>query len=180
MKTAAIANRYARALFLFAKEVGLEKKVLEQVSAYRGAIAASVAPILENPKVPHSAKLSVIARLFSEDEKRVLFLFISLLLRKGRIGYLNAIFSLYGKCYEQEMGVIRGTLLLAYPAQEEVVERLRSKLEVRLNKKVAVDVVEDARILGGFIFSTGTERIDASIIGALSNMRARLSVVSVS
>ncbi|MEK7702707.1 MAG: ATP synthase F1 subunit delta [Nitrospirota bacterium] len=181
MRTAVIANRYAHALFLFAKENNLEKRVLDQVAWYQSVAAASVAPILENPKVPRQVKEAMMLRLFAcDDEKRILHLFVCLLLRKGRIGYLNQIFSFYGKRYEEEMGFVRGRLTLAYPAEGGMIERLQSKLETRLSKKVVFDIVDDTRILGGFIFSTGTAQIDASISGALASMKARLMSVPTS
>jgi F0F1-type ATP synthase delta subunit len=53
-------------------------------------------------------------------------------------------------------------------------------LERKIKKKIAFDLVEDPCILGGFIFSTGTELIDASMSGMLASMRRRLSAAQVS
>ncbi len=180
MKSEIVARRYAQALLAFAAEYQAQKSVLEQVEWYEKVAAVSVAPVLANPKIPHEKKEALIAQLFAGDERKILFHFIRMLLRKGRIAYLKEVFLLYPKCYELGRGVIKGTLTLSYPIANHLVDRLQSKIELKVQKKLALGVVEDTRILGGFIFSTGTELIDASLRRVLTDLGEQLKAVSVS
>ncbi|MBI3359315.1 MAG: ATP synthase F1 subunit delta [Nitrospirae bacterium] len=179
MKSEIIASRYAQALLAFASGYQAQERVLEQIEWYEKVAAVSVAPLLANPKIPKAVKEGLIARLFAEDTNKILFYFIRLLLRKGRVAYLKEIFSLYPKQYELERGVVKGTLLLAYPIANHLVERLQSKLESKIQRRLSLKVVENTRIIGGFIFSTGTELIDASLKRVLADLGNQLKAVPV-
>ncbi len=180
MKSEIIAKRYASTLLAFAGGYQAQERVLEQVAWYEKNAAVSVAPILANPKIPKAVKEGLIARLFVGDDKKILFHFIRMLLRKRRIGYLKEIFSLYPKQYELDKGVVKGTLLLAYPIAESLVERLKAKLELKMRVELSLNIVEDVRILGGFVFTTGTELIDASLKRVLADLGEKLKAVPVS
>lgn len=177
MKSEIIAMRYAQALLAFAGGYQAQQRVLEQIAWYQKVGAFSVAPLLANPKIPKEVKEGLIAKLFAEDTHKILFYFVRLLLRKGRITYLNQIFLLYPKQYELEKGFVKGTLFFAYPVANSVVENLKSKLELKIRRKLALHVVQDARIIGGFIFSTGTELIDASLRRSLSDLGDQMKAV---
>jgi F-type H+-transporting ATPase subunit delta len=179
MKSQIIATRYTQALLAFAGEYQAQQRVLEQVEWYEKNAAISVFPVLANPKIPKEVKEGLIARLFTGDESKILLYFIRMLLRKGRISYLKEIFSLYPKQYELEKGVVKGTLFLAYPVAEGLLERLKSKLELKVRHKLSLKIVEDARILGGFVFTTGTELIDASLKRTLSDLGDQFKAVPV-
>ena len=180
MKSEIIANRYAQALLAFAGGFQAQERVLAQVDWYEKNAAVSVAPLLANPKIPREAKEGLIARLFADDSNKILFYFIRMLLRNGRIAYLKQIFSIYPKQVELEKGIVKGTLFSAYPLATDLVENLKSKLETAVQKKLALSVVEDASILGGFIFTTGTELIDASLKRYLADLGDQLRAAPIS
>ncbi len=170
--------RYTQALLAFADGCQAQQQVLEQIEWYQKNAVLAVAPLLANPKIPHEEKEGLIAKLFAEDTHKILFYFVRLLLRKGRIGYLKQIFSLYPKQYELAKGVVKGTVFFAYPVASSLVESLKAKLELKVRHKLALNVIEDTGILGGFIFSTGTELIDASLRRSLEELGGQMKAVS--
>jgi F-type H+-transporting ATPase subunit delta len=179
LKSEIIASRYAQALLAFAVGCNAQEVVLRQVAWYEKIAAVSVSPLLANPKIPRGKKEELIARLFAEDTHKILFYFIRMILRKGRIAYLKEIFLLYPRYYESGRGVVSGTVFFAYPVEDSLVERLQSKLELKVQKKLALKIVQDSSILGGFVFSTGTELIDASVKRALTDLGKQLIAVHV-
>lgn len=104
--------------------------------------------------------------------------FVHLLLRKGRIGYLRDIFALYPKLHDRKRGILKGTLTTAYPLEPEILSQVKSKLESQVRHTLELTPIEDPDILGGFIFSTGTLLIDASVQKQLEDLEEKLKAVS--
>ncbi len=187
MKSEVIAGRYADALLAAATEHKTAEAVLEQIQWYQKTAAASTSPLLENPMIPSEKKEALITRLFTGGDAgspasagaKILFHFICLLLRKGRVGYLGDIFRLYPIRYEAAMGIIKGTLSLAYPISDDLMGRLKGKIEARMRRRVTLEIKQDPQILGGFVFATGTELIDASVKRLLVDLEERLKTIPV-
>ncbi len=176
MKSEVIAERYAQALLEVAEGHALSESMLEQIERFREAAGRfpELSRFMESPRVPEEKKEALIGRIFEGEAKKVLTLFIRLLLRKGRIGYLGNILSLYPKLHDAKRGVLKGTVTTAYPLDPEVLTRLKSKLEAETHLALELTCVENPEILGGFIFSTGTTLIDASIQRQLAELGERL------
>jgi F0F1-type ATP synthase delta subunit len=81
--------------------------------------------------------------------------------------------------YEEKIGTKRGKLYLAYPMDGELMGQLELKLSVRFQRAVVFDIIYDPDILGGFIFATATERLDASLKRMLIQMEGHLKAVPV-
>ena len=190
MKSEVIANRYAEALLLSATEHHNADALLERVEWYRSTVAASLWPFLENPRISHEKKQSLIKKIVLPSDSKenaakdsgaslLLFHFIGLLLKRGRIGYLNDALRLYPKKYEEKRGMVKARLYLAYPMEPDVLHRLQTKIEAKLQRKVLFEIIHNPEILGGFIVSTDTQQVDASLKRRLHDMEERLKSVSV-
>jgi len=181
MKSEVIAERYAQALLSVAKDKNLAEAIRDQIGRYEAAASSfhEMAHFLQSPRIAEEKKEGLIARLFEGEARTVLSHFIRLLLRKGRIGYLDQIFRLYPKLYDAERGVLRGELRSAYPLDSEVMNRLKAKLESQIHRKLELTLVEDRQLLGGFVFSTGTTMIDASVQRELANLREQMKLIPI-
>lgn len=176
MKSEVIAERYAQALLEVAEGHALSGSILEQVERFREAAGRSpeLSRFLESPRVPEEKKEALIGRIFEGEAQKILIRFVRLLLHKGRIGYLKEIFSIYPKLHDAKRGVLKGTLTTAYPLEPDVLAQLKSKLEAEVHRTLDLTCVQNPEILGGFIFSTGTTLIDASVQGQLAELGERL------
>ena len=88
MRSEVIANRYAEALLAVAAGQNQAEPVLEAVQWYQRSVAASLLPLLQNPKIPYETKEGLIGKIFAPSGPlKCLFHFIRLLLKKGRIDY---------------------------------------------------------------------------------------------
>lgn len=186
MRSEVIAKRYAQALLDAASEQGLASNtggppaLLEQVQWYQNNVASSLSPLLGNPRIPIELKARLLEGILgSYGGSKLLFHFIRLLLKKGRIGYLGDILKLYPKLYEEKIGTKRAMLYLAYPMDGELMGQLELKLSARFQRAVVFDIIYDPDILGGFIFATATERLDASLKRMLIQMEGHLKTVPV-
>jgi F-type H+-transporting ATPase subunit delta len=185
MNSEVVARRYAEALLGAASTAGAAgttsavsgvgsgaDDVLAQIRAYQ-AMGIDCRFLL-NPRVPETQKEAWVARLFDGPGGLLLRRFLSLLRRKGRIGCLDDVFRLYPVLYDAKQGIVKGCLTVAYPPEPALLSRLRSGLEARIKKTIALSCVEDPSILGGFVFSSGTLLMDASVRTRLNTLGERL------
>jgi len=188
MRSEVIAKRYAQALLDAASEQQagstggppMPSVLLEQMQWYQNYVASSVSPLLANPRIPIAQKEDLLKKILgSSDGMKLLFHFIRLLLKKGRIGYLGDTLRLYPKLYEEKLGTKRAQLYLAYPMDSELISRLELTLSARFQRAVVFDIIYDPDILGGFIFATATERLDASLKRVLTDLGEHLKTVPV-
>jgi len=176
MKSEVTAERYAQALLEVAEGHAMGQPVLEQIDRFRQAAAQNpeLHRFLGSPLVPEEKKEELIGRIFEGEAKKIMIHFVRLLLRKGRIDYLEDILSLYPKLHDARRGVLKGTLVTAFPLESDLLARLKSKLEAEVGRKLELTTVENPEILGGFIFSTGTTLIDASVQRQLAELGEKL------
>ncbi len=176
MKSEVTAERYAQALLEVAEGHSLGQPVLEQIERFRQAAGhfPELSRFLGSPRVPEEKKEALIGRIFEGEAKKVMIHFVRLLLRKGRIDYLEDILTLYPKLHDAQRGVLKGTLTTVHPLEPEVFARLKSKLEAEVHRTLELTCLQDPEILGGFIFSTGTTLIDASVQRQLEELGERL------
>jgi F-type H+-transporting ATPase subunit delta len=184
MKSEVVAERYARALLGVANERGQAEAVLGQVGmmievGVDGAIPlAPLKRILSNPKITSAQKDEVIGHLFpAGDGGDLLGNLIGLMRRKGRTAYLEDVFRLYGQLFNKERGTSRGHLATAVALEPDVQGRLQEKLSAVVGWRLDLTSSVETDLIGGFVFSTRTLLIDASIQGELAQMEARLKQV---
>ncbi|MFY9268702.1 MAG: ATP synthase F1 subunit delta [Candidatus Manganitrophaceae bacterium] len=182
MKSEVLAERYAEALLEVTEERALGQTALEQLEQLRLALDQfpSANRFLENPRIPEEKKIALLSRTLEGDVQKIFITFVRLLLRKGRIGYLRSILAVYPKLYDARRGVLKGTVTTAYPLDSEATARLKSKLETEMDRSLELNYLENSELIGGFIFSTGTTLVDASIQRQLVQLRERLKAVPIS
>lgn len=176
MKSEVLAERYTQALLEVAEGHALGESTLQQIGRFREAAGGfpELRRFLGSPRVPEEKKEELIGRIFEGEAKKMMIHFVRLLLRKGRIDYLEDILALYPKLYDAKRGVLKGRLTTAYPLDPEVLAQLKSKLEGEVHRTLELTCLEDPEILGGFVFSTGTTLIDASVQRQLAELGERL------
>ncbi len=178
MKSGAVAQRYAEALLNAADATGAADALLEQIRQYQAMNIPC--RFLSNPRIPESQKEAWVARIFEGPVGALLRRFLNLLRRKGRIGYLDDIFRLYPVLYDAKQGIVKGRLTVAYPPEPALLAWLRSGLEARIHRTIELSCVEDPKILGGFVFLSGTLLMDASIRTRLTLLGERLKATPLS
>jgi len=185
LRSAVVAERYARALLGVAKERQQTEAVRAQVDALMGAWdgreggVLALCQILNAPKIASAEKNALVARLFTGDAGRTIAGLIHLMRRKGRTGCLPDVFRRYPELLDGERGILRAHLTLAVPIPPALHTRLTTHFESTMGKSLDLLVDENPDILGGFVFSTGTRLLDASVRTELARMSASLTGASV-
>ena len=170
-----ISLRYARALLL---AIGENTKDLE-VAAENLDLAAEVLDegrmqeFFANPRVAAVTKEKLIEKAFSQNLS--ISNLLKLAARNGKIREIKNIAASFHAVLSEAAGVAVAKIESAIPLNEQQIADLTAALQKLTGKEVAVEVAENAKLLGGVKVFLGDELIDLSLAGKLKKMRKVLS-----
>lgn len=179
MNEGLIPRRYAKALFLVAREKGLEKSIYDLMKRAEVSFAQmpDLSVTLENPYIPVGDKTRLIqtAAGVKPGESRLFDDFIKLLVENRRIGFMRLVALAYVELYREENHIYNVSVTSAAPISEKDSERLRNFVEKHLDGgTIEYTSTVDPTLIGGFTVSVGNERIDASVSNELKQLRLSL------
>jgi len=177
VKNRTIARRYARGLFLLAREHDLAERIHQDLRAIVEALEQNprLRVTLEHPQVPPARKRQLIEAVFGGRVSSYALNFLRLVVRKRREPYLALIAEEFGRIYDEARGVRHARLTSAVPLPGELVERTARELSRALGVDVRVHAEVDPDVIGGLVVQVGDLRIDASLRGRLRALRQRLA-----
>ncbi|HRG99570.1 MAG TPA: ATP synthase F1 subunit delta [Polyangiaceae bacterium] len=177
MVPAAVAQRYAKALFALGEESrqldGLVAELTRAATAYDAS--PDLRAVLENPLVPHAAKRDILKEIATKlslgASARNTLLLLS---DRRRFRALPAIVRELRTLSDKKRGVVRAQVTCAKPLTPAYLERLRVQLERMTGNKVELDVATDPELLAGVVARIGDRVYDGSLRSRLREIRAQL------
>ncbi|QTA78584.1 ATP synthase, subunit delta (ATP synthase F1 sector subunit delta) [Desulfonema limicola] len=177
MKNLAVARRYAKALLLIGKEDGQAEMYREELGSFSILISSSkeLEQAISNPLYNAAGRKKVLQAIIEQLElSGVVRAFLLLLFDKGRIGFVESIYSFYEKLADELKGVACASLVSATELSSETVEKIRGALSKMTGKDVKLEVEQDPTLIGGIVTKIGDLVLDGSIKTQLLNMRESL------
>jgi F-type H+-transporting ATPase subunit delta len=173
-----LAGRYAKSLI----DLSLEQGQLDAVYAdmlYMNALmrnSGEFVTVLKSPVIPGDKKQKVLDALTVNKISPVTASFNTLLIKKGREGFLPDIVQAFIEQYKEHKGIHVVTLTTAMPVGEDVKNAIIGKIKQVSNmKEVELESRVDEKIIGGFILEADGRRVDASIAYDLANIKKQFS-----
>jgi F-type H+-transporting ATPase subunit delta len=173
---AAIAERYARAIFELSDESGQVAPMSAGILRFAETYASS--PELQKvlahgtDDVTRDAILKDIgARLAMPP---LALNAVRLLAARRRLGALGDVAKMLTRFADEKAGVIRATVTSAKPLPEEYYESLARELEQRTKRKVLLERRQDPSLLAGVVTRIGDHTIDGSVRGRLAALEHQL------
>jgi len=169
-----IARRYAKALFLVAKDEGkLEEfgKTLQAIKEFMDR-SPDVEAALISPVFPPDLKQKVvdeIVKAYSVDP--TLAKFLTLLVEQHRIQHLRQIGQCYQELLDEEMGVVRAVVTTAVPIPDDLKDEVAKALAKAAGSEVVLQLNEDPSIIGGVVARIGDKVWDGSIRSQLNGFK---------
>ena len=160
------ANRYALALYELANEKsGLEaivKDVNELLTTYK--TSKDFKNFVNNPTLPQSSQLEVLKKISIEmNLSKVTKSFLSILVIKKRIFFLNKIFSNFLSLVSKKKGELTASLISSKNLTNEELKNLNTELSQAMNTVVTFNYKVDEALIGGLKMQIGSLMIDTSI-----------------
>jgi F-type H+-transporting ATPase subunit delta len=172
-----IAKRYARALFLLAREAGGEARTGQELQAASEIIGShrALRDFLLRPWIQGVTKKSVVAAIAERAQcSRLVTDFFGLLAIRGRIDHLAEIMAVYRHFLDEAQGQARAEVRSAVALTDEERQALARGLSRAVGRRVLVEVTVDPTLLGGFVAQIGSLVLDGSVEGQLARLRERL------
>ncbi|MEG3847239.1 ATP synthase F1 subunit delta [Microcoleus sp. herbarium19] len=173
-----VLQPYASALMSLAKSNNLSEQFGNDIRSLLSLLESSedLRQFLGNPLVKPDAKKAVIRQIAGEEMNPLMRSFLSLLVDKGRILFLEGI----GKQYLTQLRALNQTVLAevtsAVPLSDAQQETVREKVQAMTSaRQVEIETKIDADLIGGVVIKVGSQVIDASLRGQLRRLGIRLS-----
>lgn len=171
-----ISSRYARALFGWAKERGVETPVYNDMKMLASSFETepSIKEILANPVVTAATKTRLLRNAAGIEVSEAFERFVRLVLRHRRETLLPIMSLIYLALYRKEKRIDRLYLYTAVPLDAAIRDRLL--YEIRLKTGGSIELSEQIRpeLIGGLVMRMNNYRIDASVASQLKRMKRQL------
>ena len=175
MSTGNISVRYARALFLSAREKKLLDPVRSDMELLLGTVRnPELASVIESPIISSVNKTRVLTELFKSRVNELSLDFIRLVARNKREEYLPGMARHFIRLYKEEKGIQVATISsstdLDRGSSAAIQELIRKafKTEIELQHEVREDLI------GGFVLRIENRQLDASVRGKLAQIKKEL------
>jgi len=178
VKNSVLARRYAKALFMVAKEentvADYAGKLNELSEVYRSEPV--VQDGLVNPMYPLEARSKVMTYLAEQvGASATLANFLKLLVQKKRAGIIADIAEAYQDMVDADQNVCKGKLRSAIALDDTLQEKVKATLEKITGKTVILSTEVDPSILGGIVAQVGDLVLDGSLKTQLSELKESIT-----
>lgn len=171
-----ISQRYAKALFRYARDLKADdivydkmKLFLENFQSHPHLQKAMLNPVLS----PRDKELLLSTAIGIEPEEAYMR-FIRLLIKNHREGYMKRIALLYEDIYRKAHGILLVNIVTATVLSESAIRKIKETIARHTKQKLEFSTSVDAEIIGGFVLRMGTEQLDASARKELKEIKKEL------
>jgi F-type H+-transporting ATPase subunit delta len=164
--SAETANRYALALYELAKEnselEAVEKDIKDLLAVYNKNL--DLKNFVKNPTQSQSSQLGVLNKISVEMSlSKIIKNFLSILVTKRRIFFLNIIFFNFLSLVSKKKGELKASLISSKNLTNEELTNLNTDLSQAMKTTIAFDYKVDETLIGGLKMQLGSLMIDTSI-----------------
>jgi F-type H+-transporting ATPase subunit delta len=160
------ANRYALALFELANENSeldvVEKNIQDLLIIYNSS--SDLKNFIKNPTQSQFNQLKVIQELSSKmNLSKVVNNFLSILVTKRRIFFLNNIFQNFLILVSKKRGELKASLVSSKNLSDDELQNLNKELSQTIGTSIKFDYKVDESLIGGLQMQIGSLMVDTSI-----------------
>lgn len=154
--------RYAKALFAYAKEQGVEDAIYRNMLQLMATLqqVKELAAMLAAPTLSKDERVRLLCS--AVDSSAVYEDFMRLVVDEERESLLIFIAHCYVSLYRKAKNIVAVRITTAEPLGEEFCDSVAAEF-APVGATVELQNVVDGDIVGGFIYETETHRLDASI-----------------
>ncbi|BAU22694.1 ATP synthase F1 subunit delta [Caldimicrobium thiodismutans] len=174
MRAVATALKYAKGLFIAAKELNKVKEFGEELENLATGLKGypEILQALQSPIYPPDIKQEILQEILSyfkvdpEIER-----FLKLLVERRRIQFLEEIVAMYQALLDEELGRARGEVITAFPISDDERVELERALQTLLKKEVILEAKVDPEIIGGVKVKVGDYILDGTLKSQLEKFK---------
>jgi F-type H+-transporting ATPase subunit delta len=176
MASTRAAIRYAKAILEIAESKGVAQAVSEDMNIIASTVNGNLelSTFIQNPTLKVEVKENALLEVFANTNDVTKSLF-HLLFENKRFEILEAIATEYSNLFDEMNGVEVAKVTTAIPMDATLEAKVLAKIATLSDKKITIENIVDASIIGGFILRIGDKQYNASIANRLQVLKRELS-----
>ena len=176
MASTRAAIRYAKAILDMADSIGVANEVGNDMTLIASTINGNqeLNIFIENPTIKVEVKENALLEVFADVNGVTKGLF-HLLFENKRFEILEAIALEYKKLLDEMNGIEVAKVTTAFPLDVDLKAKVLAKIATLSDKKITIENIVDASIIGGFILRIGDKQYNASVANRLQVLKRELS-----
>ena len=177
MNDGLIPNRYAKALFKFASQEGVQASVYDEMKQLEQSYAANTAlkTAVNNPFIAVDEKEKVILTAAGAKAGGAFDRFLLLVIKKNRVDFLRLIAQAYIKLYRRQCSIAHVEVVTAAKLPDNEINGILNVVKKHLGSKTLEQSFKvDKDLIGGFTVNVDGQVLDASVKNELSKLRLKL------
>lgn len=170
------AIRYAKAILDLSNAKGVSEAVNNDMKLIASTINGNLelSTFIQNPTVRVDVKEKVLLEVFASVNAVTKGLF-HLLFENKRFEILEAIALEYNKLSDEMNGIEVAKVTTAIPMDAALEAKVLAKIATLSDKKITIENIIDASIIGGFILRIGDKQYNASVANRLQVLKREFS-----
>jgi F-type H+-transporting ATPase subunit delta len=176
MASTRAAIRYAKAILDLANSRGVDEAVNTDMKSIATTIKGNLEldTFIQNPTLKVEVKEKALLEVFADTNAVTKGLF-HLLFENKRFEILEAIAIEYNKLFDENNGIEIAKVTTAVPLDAALEAKVLAKIATISDKKIVLENIVDASIIGGFILRIGDKQYNASVANRLQVLKKELS-----
>lgn len=170
------AQTYGESLYELARDEQLSGEILSQLQAVSGLLRENpqYVDLLSLPSVPKKERCGVLDESLRGQIHPYLLNFLKILTENGTISQLDGCKDAYRRRYNEDNGIMEVTVVTALPLEEQLQEKLKSKLAETTGKTILLHHRVDTGVIGGIRLEMAGKHLDGTVRSRLDNLQAAL------
>jgi F-type H+-transporting ATPase subunit delta len=170
-----IARRYAKALAEVLPDEKLEK-VLQELKTLVSLFDDKAIKYFKSPIIPVEKKKALLEEVLKKVEvSQELKKLLELMAQRDRLGLLRELLQEFEQFVNARLGIVKAEIISATELDEEVLKKIKEKIEQLFGKKAEVSVKLDPSLIGGFVVKVADKVLDASIKHQLEELKKAIA-----
>ncbi|MBQ1987477.1 MAG: ATP synthase F1 subunit delta [Muribaculaceae bacterium] len=177
MNDGLIPNRYAKALYKYAQELGMAQAVYAQMKQLSAnyALLPELKKAVDNPFLPVADREKVLLSASGAEKDSCLDKFILMVIKNNRECFMREISLAYGKIYREANNIAQVNITTAVELPNDKLSQIVEVIQAQLNGKTVEETVTvDSSLIGGFKVQVDSMVLDTSISNELKKLRLKL------
>ena len=159
------ANTYAQALYDLAKDEGLGKTILSELTVLKGVFADTpqYSKLLSTPDIPKQERCGILDEAFRGKVHPYVLNFLKILTEKGYIRQFPDCCDAYRGFYNEDNGILVVKAQSAVALTDAQKQKLTAKLIATTGKTIDLQCSIDPAVLGGLRLSYDGKQMDGTV-----------------
>jgi F-type H+-transporting ATPase subunit delta len=167
---------YAQSLLELAEEQHQAPAIGEELGQFAEIMEQNPVFVkyLADPGIGSDERSKVLDNALAGKTSQLLYNFLGVMNRKGRMNLLGPIIAAYGDLYDQKYGKIEVDVTVARKLSPDELENVRKRVSDALKKDAVIHTYIDESIIGGMVLRVQDQLIDASVRGQLQAIKNQI------